>query len=114
MRATGSFDTNAIMQKQVRAKALAQAALSAAVITDCTRFVPMRDGYLQKSVRTANDNKAVEWNTPYARYVYYMGAEHISVQKNPNARPEWFEWAKAQQLKSWIAIVDKTIKENMA
>ena len=107
------FDRVGIKNKMARASQLAQVRLSSAVLTDSNRFIPMDTGVLKASGRLENNNKQVAWNTPYAHRVYNLAESSIKTQKNPNAKPKWFEWAKALNIKGWIAIVQKTIKGGM-
>jgi len=104
------FDRVGIKNKMARASQLAQVRLSSAVLTDSNRFIPMDTGVLKASGRLENDNKQVAWNTPYAHRVYNLAETSIKTQKNPNAKPKWFEWAKALNIKGWMEIVQKTIK----
>ena len=104
------FDMVGIKNKMARASQLAQVRLSSAVLTDSNRFIPMDTGMLKASGRLENDNKQVAWNTPYAHRVYNLAETSIKTQKNPNAKPKWFEWAKALNIKGWIEIVQKTIR----
>lgn len=107
------FDKIGIKNKMARASSLAQLRLSSAVLTDSNRFIPMDTGVLKASGRLENQNKQVAWNTPYAHRVYNLGEQNIRKQKNPNAKPKWFEWAKALNIKGWIEVVEKTIKGNL-
>lgn len=107
------FDRMGIKNKMARASQLAQVRLSSAVLTDSNRFIPMDTGVLKASGRLENQNKQVAWNTPYAHRVYNLAESSIKTQKNPNAKPKWFEWAKALNIKGWINIVQKTIKGGM-
>lgn len=104
------FDRVGVKNKMARASQLAQIRLSSAVLSDSNRFIPMDTGVLKASGRLENQNKQVSWNTPYAHRVYNLAESSIKKQKNPNAKPKWFEWAKALNIKGWIDIVQKTIK----
>ena len=104
------FDRIGIKNKMARAHRLAQVRLSSAVLTDSNRFIPMDTGVLKSSGRLENENKQVSWNTPYAHRVYNLAESSIKTQKNPNAKPKWFEWAKSLNIKNWVDLVQKTIK----
>ena len=104
------FDRVGIKNRMARANQLAQIRLSSAVLSDSNRFIPMDTGVLKASGRIENQNKQVSWNTPYAHRVYNLAESSIKTQKNPNAKPKWFEWAKGVNLKNWIDIVQKTIR----
>ena len=104
------LDRVGIKNKMARANQLAQVRLSTAVLSDSNRFIPMDTGTLKAIGRLENNNKQVAWNTPYAHRVYNLAASSIKTQKNPNAKPKWFEWAKGLNIKNWIDIVQKTIK----
>ena len=105
------FDKAGVKNRMARVSRVAQARLSSAVLTDSNRFVPMDAGVLKASGRIENQNKQVSWNTPYAHRVYNLGETSIKTQKNPNAKPKWFEWAKSLNIKGWTEIVQKTMKE---
>lgn len=104
------FDRIGVKNKMARACELAQVRLSSAVLSDSNRFIPMDTGVLKASGRIENQNKQVSWNTPYAHRVYNLAESSIKTQKNPNAKPKWFEWAKGLNMKGWMEIVQKTIR----
>ncbi|MBO7257565.1 MAG: minor capsid protein [Alphaproteobacteria bacterium] len=103
------FDRIGVKNKMARACELAQVRLSSAVLSDSNRFIPMDTGVLKASGRIENQNKHVSWNTPYSHRVYNLAESSIKTQKNPNAKPKWFEWAKGLNMKGWMEIVQKTI-----
>lgn len=105
-----NFDRIGIKNRMARVNQLAQVRLSSAVLSDSNRFIPMDTGMLKASGRIENNNKQVSWNTPYAHRVYNLGENSIKTQKNPNAKPKWFEWAKSLNIKGWTDIVQKTIR----
>lgn len=107
------FDRVGVKNKMARANRLAQVRLSTAVLTDSNRFIPMDTGVLKASGRLENENKQVSWNTPYAHRVYNLAETSIKTQKNPNAKPKWFEWAKSLNIKNWVDLVQKTINGSM-
>lgn len=107
------FDSIGIKNKMLRASKLAQYRVSAAVLSDSNRFIPMDTGVLKASGRLENENKQVAWNTPYAHRVYNLAENNIRQQKNPNAKPKWFEWAKSLNIKNWIELARKTIEGGM-
>lgn len=86
-----------------------QLILDTQVIKDSNFYAPQMDGALQNSVLIASDigSGAIEWDTPYARKLYYNPDYHFSTDKNPNARGLWFESAKADFITDWIKIVEK-------
>ena len=99
-----------IKNKMRKASELAQLRISTAVLGDSNRFIPMDTGILKASGRLENNNKQVAWNTPYAHRVYNLDESNIRKNKNPNAKPRWFEWAKSLNLKNWLLIAERTIK----
>ena len=107
------FDRVGVKNKMARANRLAQVRLSTSLLTDSNRFIPMDTGVLKASGRLENENKQVSWNTPYAHRVYNLAETSIKTQKNPNAKPKWFEWAKSLNIKNWIDLVQKSINGSM-
>lgn len=63
-----------------------------------TQFVPKDIGTLTKSgiVSTETKGGQIEWNTPYARRLYYHPEYNFSQEKNAEAGGYWFERMKQQ------------------
>jgi hypothetical protein len=82
-----------------------QYVLDGRVAADSNFFAPQDTGDLQGSVLPIVGNGLLEWNTTYARFQYYNGPNK-SKDRNPNASMQWFEHAKARNLKEWEAIAN--------
>jgi len=111
----------------------AQIWLTTQVAADCTNFVPFQNGTLRGSLTYPNglDGGQLEWNTPYAHYLYegevYINPKYCASgfigedglwhgwrgPKVPSGRPityhtegtgdHWFEKAKQEYGAEWIA-----------
>lgn len=94
---------SATMKKQL------QPALDTQVLKDSNYFVPMDTGNLKSSgVRaTIPGSGVVQWNTPYAKKMYYGVDYNFSLESNPHARAKWFEEAKKQYKSDWIKMLQK-------
>lgn len=78
----------------------AQALLVQTVLDDCTRYVPVREGYLQGNTETGEDE--VRWTEEYAHHVYNL--DHVISANNPDGCPQWFEYAKGLHLRDWVQV----------
>ena len=89
----------------------AQAGLDALILQDSNFFVPVKTGTLQKSAITNSrlGSGQIEWNTPYARRLYYEYTKP-EYQANPSACRLWFEAAKARYSAKWEKFVNDYIK----
>lgn len=97
-------------EKQLMARRdLAQKRLAAAVLADSAKFIPKDTGNLERSGVIASTGKIVMWATSYALAVWQMPAAWIKLSRNPNARPKWFEHAKALQINNWKRLVKDTM-----
>jgi hypothetical protein len=94
---------------------------------DTTPFVPALTGSL--STRTRVEEGTVIYPGPYARYLYYgklmvdpeTGSSYATKGKDlvfnqamhVMAQSHWFEASKAQNLKRWIDVADKAVKDEL-
>lgn len=108
-------DTGLIERKVLEATKKAQFALDEQVLKDSNYYAPEDTGELIRSgVRFSQPGEGhVEWNTPYARRLYYNPQYNFSHDTNPNAQGLWFEAAKAAHLDDWLRIVEQKMKENL-
>lgn len=93
------LDVAAVRKRLDGQRAAAQAALAAAVLRDCTPYVPMDTGELAAS-GVAVDG-AVEWRAGHARAVYYGEGRAFRRDRHPLACARWFEAARAAQAGAW-------------
>lgn len=85
----------------------AQALLVQTVLDDCTRYVPVRKGYLQGNTETTEDS--ITWTEEYAHYVYNL--DHVISANNPGGQPQWFEHAKRLHLRDWVQVAGAALTE---
>lgn len=109
----------------------AQELLNLQVVADCTPLIPFEQGALRNSANYPQGvyGGEIEWNTPYAHYIY-QGELHLAAngsswankdeKKYPAGKPlhfhpegvgttdHWFDKAKEQHGKEWVALVKKT------
>ena len=78
----------------------AQTLLVQTVLDDCTRYVPVREGYLQGNTETSEDS--ITWTEEYAHHVYNL--DHVISANNPDGHPQWFEYAKGVHLDNWVQV----------
>lgn len=78
------------------------------VMKDSNYYIPFDTGTLSGSVirATSLGSGIVEWNTPYAKKMYYGVDFNFSKDSNPNARAKWFEEAKSKRMKEWEKIIN--------
>ncbi|PEP61173.1 minor capsid protein [Bacillus pseudomycoides] len=109
------IDTPAIEGKVMEAVDKAQFALDQQVLKDSNYFIPKDTGELERSsIRFSRPGEGhIEWNTPYARKIYYGVNFNFSKDINPNARALFFEEAKARNVTDWARIVENEIKRNL-
>lgn len=112
----------------------AQRLLTNQVWDDCDPLVPFQQGGLRNSVTMSIHADYIEWNAPYAHYLYEgeVYGPNIPIKdeegnitgwwsppkKNPTGRPltyhtagtgdHWFEKAKEQHKQDWIDLVKRT------
>lgn len=89
--------------KTSHAKKVAQAQLDQDVLKDSNYFIPKQTGNLERSgiLYSRIGEGHIEWNTPYARRLYYNPQYNFSKDVNPNAQGLWFEAAKSQYKDDW-------------
>lgn len=108
-------DAPAIEGKVIEATQKAQFALDQQVLKDSNFYIPKDTGELERSgIRFSRPGEGhIEWNTPYARRLYWNPQYEFSTDVNPNARGVWFEEAKARHVTDWARIVENEIKRNL-
>ncbi|MGR6008090.1 minor capsid protein [Bacillus cereus] len=108
-------DTAHMEAKAEEAINKAQFALDQQVLKDSNFYIPKDTGELERSsIRFSRPGEGhIEWNTPYARRLYYNPQYNFSKQPNQNARGLWFEEAKARHASDWARIVERTIRDNL-
>ncbi|HFJ9375106.1 TPA: minor capsid protein [Bacillus nitratireducens] len=115
IRVNVQVDTHQIESKVMEATQKAQFALDEQVLKDSNFYAPEDTTELIRSgVRFSEPGTGhVEWNTPYARRLYYNPQYNFSKDVNPNAQGLWFEAAKAAHLVDWKRIIEQTMKDNL-
>ncbi|GAB6669597.1 TPA: minor capsid protein [Bacillus cereus] len=115
IRVNIKLDTPAIEGKVMEAAEKAQFALDQQVLKDSNFYIPKDTGEVERSgIRFSRPGEGhIEWNTPYARRIYYNPQYNFSKDVNPNARGLWFEEAKARHVTDWARIVENEIKRNL-
>ncbi|PEQ01561.1 minor capsid protein [Bacillus wiedmannii] len=108
-------DTPAIEGKVIEAVGKAQFALDEQVLKDSNFYIPKDTGELERSsIRFSRPGEGhLEWNTPYARKLYWNPQFDFSHDVNPNAVGLWFEHSKARNVMDWVRIVDNETKRNL-
>lgn len=103
------LNNSKLKAKLNHAKKAAQAQLDQDVLKDSNYFIPKQDGYLERSgiLHSRIGEGHIEWNTPYARRLYYNPQYNFSKDVNPNAQGLWFEAAKARNKGDWTQQVKK-------
>ncbi len=78
-----------------------QAVFAQRVGFDMNKHCPVDEGTLRDSMPVSSDYESGQlvWDTPYARRV--MNADTVRTVKNPDARPQWPEYAKSERLGEW-------------
>lgn len=107
------FNKGKLRSKISHAKKVAQTQLDQDVLKDSNYFIPKQDGYLERSgiLHSRIGEGHIEWNTPYARRLYYNPQYNFSKDVNPNARGLWFEAAKARYKEDWTQRAKETYKK---
>lgn len=82
------------------------------VAKDTEPYVPYRKGVTTKSVYPSkNAGKGqLEYNTPYARYLYRGLKMVFNKGTHPKASAQWFEKSKAANKKKWVDGAQKIMK----
>lgn len=117
-----------------RACTKAEHIVAVQVKKDTSPYVPWLNGMLDR--KTDVIGNAVIYDTPYARFLYYgkvmidpetgstyakKGATKVLTDKNlefnkaghNQAQSYWFEASKAENLKKWIRVADKAVKNEL-
>lgn len=90
----------------------AQMALDEQIAKDSNYYIPMRDGDLMRSVFSSRFGSGLlVWAIEYARRLYHGIGFNFSKDKNPNARAEWFEWAKKIRMKEWEKVANREYRK---
>lgn len=78
-----------------------QAVFAHRVGFDMNKHCPVDEGALRDSMPVSSDYESGQlvWDTPYAKRV--MNADTVRTVKNPEARPQWPEYAKSERLGEW-------------
>jgi len=115
IRVNVQTDTGMIESKVLEATKKAQFALDQQVLKDSNFFIPKDTGELERSsIRFSKLGEGhIEWNTIYARRLYYNPQYNFSHDINPNAMGLWFEEAKARNVMDWVRIVENETKQNL-
>jgi Minor capsid protein len=108
-----NLNTSKLKSKQTAAKKAAQMQLDQDVLKDSNFFIPKQEGYLEASSLTHSriGEGHIEWNTPYARRLYYNPQYNFSKDVNPNAQGLWFEAAKALHKPDWFETVRRQYEQ---
>ncbi|MDM5191131.1 minor capsid protein [Bacillus hominis] len=115
IRVNVRVDTGVIESKVLEATRKSQFALDQQVLKDSNFYIPKDTGELERSsIRFSRPGEGhIEWNTPYARKLYWNPEFNFSKQPNPNSQALWFEEAKARNVTDWARIVENEIKRNL-
>lgn len=105
-----NLDVNNIGARHDRAKERAQFELDQQILKDSNNFIPKDTGNLERSgvMHTNPGSGFVEWQTPYARRLYYNPQYNFSKDSNPMAQGLWYEAAKAINGQAWAALAKRT------
>lgn len=129
---TDGFD--ALQEKLAQACTKAEHIVATQVRKDTSPYVPFLTGSLDE--RTQVVGNAVVYPGPYARYLYYgkvmvdpgtgstyakKGMTKVLTDKklefnkagHNQAQSYWFEASKAENLKKWIRVADKAVKNEL-
>lgn len=108
-------DTAQMEAKAEEAINKAQFELDQQVLKDSNFYIPKDTGELERSsIRFSRPGEGhIEWNTPYARRLYYNPQYDFSKDVNPNARGAWFEEAKARHVSDWARLAENEIRRNL-
>ncbi|HDR7795314.1 TPA: minor capsid protein [Bacillus luti] len=115
IRANIKIDTPAIEGKVIEAVNKAQFAFDQQVLKDSNFYIPKDTGELENSsIRFSKIGEGhLEWNTIYARRLYYNPEYNFSRDINPNAAGMWFELSKARNVVDWTRVAETEIKRNL-
>ncbi|WP_339147638.1 minor capsid protein [Sutcliffiella sp. BMC8] len=73
-------------------------ALANQALADMNQYVPMDEGTLRQTATIDIDGKAINYNTPYARRLFYM---YMYNYTTPGTGPRWDNKAKASHMSDW-------------
>jgi len=76
-----------------------QYAFANQALADMNPFVPKKEGILRMTGTIDLDGSAVNWNTVYARRMFYMMMYNYTT---PGTGPRWDNKAKAMFMSDWI------------
>lgn len=125
---------DALQEKLTQACTKAEHIVATQVRKDTSQYVPFLTGSLDQ--RTRVDGNEIIYPGPYARFLYYgkvmvdpetgstyakKGATKVLTDKNlefnkaghNQAQSYWFEASKAENLKKWIRVADKAVKNEL-
>lgn len=74
-------------------------ALANQAMSDMNQFVPMKEGILRQSATIDIDGTAINYNTPYAKRMFYY---HMYNYTTPGTGPRWDLKAKRLFMRDWI------------
>lgn len=125
---------DALQEKLAQACTKAEHIVATQVRKDTSPYVPFLTGSLDERTRVVGNS--VVYPGPYARYLYYgkvmvdpetgstyakKGAKKVLTDKklefnkagHNQAQSYWFEASKAENLKKWIRVADKAVKNEL-
>ena len=90
----------------------AQMVLDEQIAKDSNYYIPKRDGDLERSVfGSLFGSGLLVWAVQHARKMYHGVGFNFSKDVNPNARAEWFEWAKKIRIKEWVKVANSEYRK---
>lgn len=125
---------DALQEKLAQACTKAEHIVATQVRKDTSQYVPFLTGSLDQ--RTLVDGNAIIYPGPYARFLYYgkvmvdpetgstyakKGVTKVLTDKklefnkagHNQAQSYWFEASKSENLKKWIRVADKAVKNEL-
>lgn len=108
-----TLDKKRVAARVDKATDAMMAPLSEQILADSNEFVRVDQGQLKESSGTYSIPRQghLEWNTPYAKRVYYTGTP--SKDQNPNASLRWVEKAKAKFQADWDKLAQRLFGKGM-
>lgn len=112
IKVNANLDINEILRRQKEANNEAQFVLDQQILKDSNYYAPEDLGYsggLKASslLHSRIGQGHIEWQTPYAKRLYYNPQYNFRKDKNPNARGLWFEEAKSTNKDNWTDVAQK-------
>jgi hypothetical protein len=91
----------------------AQIALDQQIAKDSNYYAPEDKGDLKDSVYLGSvmGSGLLTWAVEKARRLYHGIGFNFSKDKNPNARAEWFEWAKKIRMNEWVKVANSEYRK---